>query len=1203
MLADSFTILTNLIRDLVNADDGLGASEIAERYAITRRLVPKYIGILEGAGVPIYVDRRRYFVDETYRQAFTLTALESEILYLALEWSILHSVRNWHSLGALIRKLGSKMQADVAEYLEASLESGRTTDERESCFVMLTRLKRERREAEIDYLPLQREQESNWTVRPYWFTRNPLSDGIYLICDGTRDGTNFIPLTLKIDRIQRVTPTDSLFDPPTPEVLVERLKHSWGIWGSQDQLQCVELRFHPRHHQRLLESTWHMSQTIQVEDNGHVLFRAEVAEPREMVPWIRSWGSGVEVLSPLSLRQHIITSLYRQIQLYGLDTGSGHNDPLAYLWAKSDRRTGEYHLLIYHLIDVTAVASVMWHEALGEASRLRIRTLLSTSDDNAMRFFALLAGLHDIGKATVAFQKKVAERWDTLLLNTELEDDSRAQSDQHGTASARILARLLPEHFPNLKRHSWMIASAIGGHHGRWISADQLSVDDLSKASWMSQQTRLFDILVALTGVSEITLPTEEPSLNALCSYLPGFVSVCDWIGSDSNYFPFVSYLMDFEDYMGVAMGQAREALASNGWLGWANPRSALAFEQVFPFEPNPLQKAIVDALAANKKPIRLMIIEYPTGSGKTEAAVYAADQIVNNLGLSGIYIAMPTTATSNQMFERFSAFLGQRYPQQNINLHLVHGKARRNTRYLSFRTAASTAGDENRIAAATWFANRKRTLLAPFGVGTVDQAMVSVLTVRHHFVRSFALSDKVIIFDEVHAYDTYMQTIIQRLMEWLTVSNSPIILLSATLPYQIRSELVRACGGDLAALPDVEYPRLTMLYQDGEVYTLPIPGPPDRRVALQFVSVDLDELLAHVVNAYTAGGCIAVLCNTVNEATRVARALRLHDAVNPDDVDLFHARFPETWRADIETDVLLRFGKDSTRPLRAILVATQIIEQSLDLDFDLMVTQVAPIDLLIQRMGRLHRHERSYRPMHLSEPTLIVRVPEPEDPIDFGPSKYVYDRYILLKTYRLLIGLDCITVPQDMDRLIEEVYSGKDTQTDDFLDGQIESARAAFEKEIQEDRYSAARNRIRSPYDEDVLTANYDALPDDTDDPRFPIRTRDIEPGIDIVCVHELNGWLSLEPDTQLPVNIDRVPEGRALDDLLDRRITVRNRTYLGALLKSAPVPAAWQKQAILKHSRLVVFTDGMYTIPDSGLRLRLTRECGLEFLKEEDA
>jgi CRISPR-associated endonuclease/helicase Cas3 len=447
------------------------------------------------------------------------------------------------------------------------------------------------------------------------------------------------------------------------------------------------------------------------------------------------------------------------------------------------------------------------------------------------------------------------------------------------------------------------------------------------------------------------------------------------------------------------------------------------------------------------------------------------------------------------------------------------------------------------------------------------------------------------------------MQTIIQRLMEWLTVSNSPIILLSATLPYQIRSELVRACGGDLAALPDVEYPRLTMLYQDGEVYTLPIPGPPDRRVALQFVSVDLDELLAHVVNAYTAGGCIAVLCNTVNEATRVARALRLHHAVNPDDVDLFHARFPETWRADIETDVLRRFGKDSTRPLRAILVATQIIEQSLDLDFDLMVTQVAPIDLLIQRMGRLHRHERSYRPMHLSEPTLIVRVPEPEDPIDFGPSKYVYDRYILLKTYRLLIGLDCITVPQDMDRLIEEVYSGKDTQTDDFLDGQIESARAAFEKEIQEDRYSAARNRIRSPYDEDVLTANYDALPDDTDDPRFPIRTRDIEPGIDIVCVHELNGWLSLEPDTQLPVNIDRVPEGRALDDLLDRRITVRNRTYLGALLKSAPVPAAWQKQAILKHSRLVVFTDGMYTIPDSGLRLRLTRECGLEFLKEEDA
>ena len=366
------------------------------------------------------------------------------------------------------------------------------------------------------------------------------------------------------------------------------------------------------------------------------------------------------------------------------------------------------------------------------------------------------------------------------------------------------------------------------------------------------------------------------------------------------------------------------------------------------------------------------------TGGGKTELALHIADQLINRLDLSGSYIAMPTRATSNQMFERFAKYLQARYPSDSINFQLVHGQADQHPHYQQMQARPQREGDESGLTAEDWFQNRKRSLLASYGVGTIDQAMLSVLQARHHFVRQFALSHKVVIFDEIHSYDTYMNVIIERLLGWLHAFGAPMILLSATLARQNRVEILRAVGAvKLEGALEMPYHRMTVVAQDGGVEAYPLPRPKTRTVAIEGIPPDEGKLLEVIPPLYEQGGCIAVVCNTVDESIAIARLLRESEGIAADDIWLFHARFPPAWRGEIEEDVLRSFGKDGARPARAILVATQIIEQSLDLDFDLMISRTAPIDLLIQRVGRLHRHERDHRPPHFVQPKLLWRQPE----------------------------------------------------------------------------------------------------------------------------------------------------------------------------------------------------------------------------------
>ena len=920
--------------------------------------------------------------------------------------------------------------------------------------------------------------------------------------------------------------------------------------------------------------------------DGYVVYHVKVSAPQEMVPWIRSWGSGVIVEESPELRQRLIRNVLRQARQYGLGlaTGADHLSLVYRLWAKREPKgkpeTAHCHLLIYHLLDVAAVAESMWDQALSERQRASVQKTLGLEASAARQLLALLAGLHDIGKATPAFQKKAPDLYDVL---GEFGLRERSDDTPHGILSAVILRRWLKDKGIDSTRAS-QLAAVIGGHHGDWITTTEMSQVSAGKQKWRDLQDEICHKLEYLLGAQTIALPSTTRDFNTFAAFVSGFVSVCDWLGSDSACFPFEERPADLQEYFERSRECANEALSELGFLGWRPDKGEPDFRCVFKFAPNALQSAGIRALSPLPQAPRLILIEYPTGGGKTELALHIADLLINRFGLDGSYIAMPTQATSNQMFGRFVDYLQKRYPQSKINLHLAHGQAEQQPLYRKMQEQPQREGDESGVTAADWFQNRKRALLASYGVGTIDQAMLSVLQARHHFVRQFALSHKVLIFDEIHSYDTYMNVIIERLLGWLQALGTPMILLSATLARQNRQALLKAVGAmDLGNALDEPYPRLTVVAQDGSVAAQPLPQPETRTIAIEAISEDGGNLLKTLLPLYQRGGCITIVCNTVDESIALARLLREAEGIDPDNVWLFHARFPPAWRGKIEEDVLNAFGKDAkTRPERAILVSTQIIEQSLDLDFDLMISRTAPIDLLIQRVGRLHRHERDGRPSHLVQPKLLWRAPllDAEGIPSFGVDEVIYQRFFLLKTWLKLRDMTALRTPGDIDALMDDVYS-EDCEYAEFADA-LREARDDMKLDDANSAFRGAQYVIGEPANRRLIGRRSALLPDDEE---HHVATREIQPGIDVICI----------VDASLRQMIGRVPSKDDTANLLRHKITIRH-ARVKAALETLSEHGRWAKKPQLRFARPLIFEGDSFKVPDSPYNLRLTQEYGLE-------
>lgn len=615
-------------------------------------------------------------------------------------------------------------------------------------------------------------------------------------------------------------------------------------------------------------------------------------------------------------------------------------------------------------------------------------------------------------------------------------------------------------------------------------------------------------------------------------------------------------------------------------------------------------------------------------GEGKTEAAFYLADRWGVDLGQRGVYFALPTQATSNQMHERAAGFLRSRYPGEVVNLQLVHGQsALRQSDGEIFQPgelydeSQGADGAPARVVAAEWFLNRKRALLAPFGVGTVDQALLAALQTRHGFVRLFGLAGKTVIIDEVHAYDAYMTTLLARLLEWLGALGSPVALLSATLPRRRREDLIRAyaegAGWDVPAeLPPAPYPRLSWAAADG-AGARAVEATPERSRDLHVEWVDgrlpadgagefaLGQRLRDVL---AGGGCAAVVCNTVARAQRVYTALKPYFPETADDgapeLDLLHARFLAEDREEREKRVLRRFGHLAKgRPRRAVLVATQVIEQSLDIDFDLLASDHAPADLLLQRAGRMHRHydvrPADSRPPGLDRARLWVCAPERMEGgvprFDRG-SKAVYEPHVLLRSWLELRDRGAIRLPGDIEGIVEAVYDDDrpcPENVEDDLRTAWEETRGDYLHGRESEQQQARLRYIKRPgYDGSVALLMGEPREEDAPElhPSHQALTRLIEQTVSLVCLHGVPEEPSL---AEGPVDMNRKPGTDLARRLLRRGVTVADKRVVHDLLRE-PVPKMWRESPLLCHRRLVVLDeDG--TARAGNVRLRLDSELGL--------
>lgn len=709
------------------------------------------------------------------------------------------------------------------------------------------------------------------------------------------------------------------------------------------------------------------------------------------------------------------------------------------LWAKTGKdNDGRWHPLILHLLDVAASAdAILAREP--ESTRIRMAKILDLSWREARPWLLLLIACHDLGKASPGFQHK----WPELLASTGLTLPRSPNTDSHHAFVSQLaLSELLQE-------RGWpeglaeLVSDAVGCHHGSRATPntlEHLAGDTRAIGNNEWSQAR-HDLLEALL---EVFNPSETPSKPTLSGpdfmLLSGLTSFSDWIGSNEDLFPFgiPDHCADLNDWFKNRRARADQALDAIGWTH-RRPLSeeAKSFEQVFHFSPRPLQQAVADALAELNEPA-ILLVEAPMGEGKTEAAFFAHLELQRRFGHRGLYIALPTKATGNAMFKRTLKFLCSQGSDRQLDLQLLHGGALLNDTFQNLKVSGihdpKTGGD---VRAGEWFTNKKRALLSEYGVGTVDQALLPILPVRHNFVRLWGLANRVVVFDEIHAYDAYTGTLLVHLLRWLLALGSSVVLLSATLPPSIRRKLAKVVDADLPE-PEVEYPRLSVFCPGEEVHQKHFEADPARRLTLRLQAIppELPGMRSALEEHLANGGMGLALVNTVQRAQDLYRLFpegepleregqrigkRLPDGM---EIFLFHARFPADRRQKREEQVLETFGEDGNRGGRKILIATQVAEQSLDLDFDLIATDLAPIDLVLQRAGRLWRHARISRPV--SEPTLLVAGLAGDEPPSFGKPLWwgaVYREDILLRTWSLLRDKQNLTLPDEIDTLVQMVY------------------------------------------------------------------------------------------------------------------------------------------------------------------------------------
>lgn len=640
-------------------------------------------------------------------------------------------------------------------------------------------------------------------------------------------------------------------------------------------------------------------------------------------------------------------------------------------------------------------------QIVGEVAREIIRRLPSVMTQALFPSGApLVAGGHDIGKVSPSFYNKIMRACGGKLIPGFNPDLEREWGGHAGVSQVTAKAVGAPEYVPEI----------LGQHHGFSppVSGKRAGDEIFGGSAWQLEREKLVQALELYFGES-----WPQVTSVAQARLLAGLTSVADWIGSGEF----------FEDPQAPWEENIGKALDAAGFVP-SSYKTGLSFEQVFGFSPRETQSILIEQAASPG----VYVLEAPMGLGKTEAALYAAYSMLVSGQATGIYFALPTQLTSNKIYERFNEFL-QGNKEKGLPGILADDCGHRSLLLHGNAWLLDTdMGEEGRPGGA-WFNQAKRGLLAPFAVGTIDQALMAAMNVKHGFVRAFGLAGKVVILDEVHTYDAYTGTLLDALVTLLRSLHCTVIILSATLNQDRRQQLLDC------RLSASDYPLITARPAQEDVREVAVPSGSSRDVAIHLQG-DEKAALEQALFRAEQGQQVLWIENTVLEAQQryldlAARASELGVACG-----LLHSRFTSDDRQAIEDKWVNLFGKPgwaNRGEQGRILVGTQVLEQSLDIDADFMVTRFAPTDMLLQRLGRLWRHEDTPR-CTTAEPEAWFLAPDLEAAIaspekHFGRSAYVYSPYVLCRSLEVWQFLRSLSLPHDIRDLIEATYANREEQ------------------------------------------------------------------------------------------------------------------------------------------------------------------------------
>lgn len=938
------------------------------------------------------------------------------------------------------------------------------------------------------------------------------------------------------------------------------------------------------------------------------------------------------------------------------------------LWGKKGMNGEPTWLpLIMHLADTAEIGKLLWDEWLCDGAKCNIANHCyyngtpseSEKLQQARALFIFLCAAHDLGKATPAFQTKGAKvshyglecesdfperqdackRLDDMIAHAQHELGLSCQSDlidrsrtPHALCSQVILQRL----YSGSTKHAKNIAAILGAHHGKPQDSLEKDLDESyaynfyngisGKSKWQSVQKALAEWAIGTTGIFSKFEALPCPSQTASVE-LTGLLIMADWISSNESLCPYMIYGMPFTKEMSVKR-------ASCAWknlgltIKWSPLRDLSFANSVIDYYtnrfditvPNTMQEKIID-IARTQKDGGILVVEAPMGYGKTEAALSAAEILAFKSKRTGIFFALPTQATSNGIFPRLRDWVSV-LNDHSHSIHLFHSKAEFNEEWTALNESfiddeSPETSETQTLIVNQWFSGRKKTMLADFVVGTIDQLLMGALKQKHFMLRHLGLTNKVVIIDECHAYDAYMSNYLERILSWLGIYHIPVIVLSATLPVEKRKTLIDAyrhtryaLDEDETIIPEWMSTRAYPLITSAEIgSSLPVCFPititsPKTDILLEHIGDD--ERIDIISKIHKTGGCIGIIMNTVSRAQTFAQECR--KIFGNDAVLLFHSRFTSPDRARIEAQLTRWLGKPSPkteRPEFKIIIGTQVLEQSLDIDFDVMITDIAPMDLLLQRMGRLHRHNRS-RPKGVEMPVCYI-LDKRAEKFERGAS-VIYGTCLLMRTQSLLP--DKITLPDDISPLVQDTYNFDFNPCGDIPE--YTEAKKQYDQRISNKRARAQTYCISDPQ-KGKLSSVLGMLKTAANASAGEEAVRDLENTLEVIVIQRCSdGYIHILDNEMTPVAREETPSNDLAWEISKYRVSLpmnlcgeangqRERT-ISALEQSSNTVFTWLKARYLKGELFLILDENGENHDIDGFVISYTKENGLSVLKHQE-